>query len=184
MAEFDYFLTQGEFVRLLEAAVVTGYVVHVKKHLPTPMPQLCRTTEEISAAVGTGDCSFLLERSDMSRYPIELIRVDKSGSQFWYPRPKEGGPVIEAYFYPPFEKGDRRVVPCSLLTYHAKIINPNTGQFEPAGDVIKSAFRSMISGLRKASRQVRAVKRSAFVSSGVDAMIKAGCVLAPPFDKA
>lgn len=183
MAEFYYFCTKNEFVGLLHASLIDGYVVHVNKHLAVPISTICTTVEEINSAIDDGQQAFFLARPDITRYPVELISVEREdGSLFWYPRSREGGPVIEAYFWSPYEKNGRRIAPCSLLTYHAKIINPDSGQFEPSGVAIKQAFGELVTSLRKRSRQVKAATRSAFVSPGMDAMLASGWVLAPPFE--
>jgi len=182
MAELDIFCTKGEFDALLRGAVGKGYIVHVKRHLPTPNPALCESPEGLLTALGQGVHAFFLERKDVSRYPLALERIDKAGTTFWYERSKEGGPVIEAYFFAPFENIDGRFVACSLLTYHSKIINPYTGQAEAAGDSIKEAFIELVSGLKRVCRRVKATKRSALVSPGVDVLLRDGWSLAPPFE--
>lgn len=182
MADVDCFVTRDEFLGLLQGALAEGYVVHAKKHLVAPVPAICRTAEDVASAVMDGQHAFLLERPDLSRYPIELVPVDKDGSRFWYARSKEGGPVIEAHYFAPFEKEGRRVVACSLVTYHTQIINPKTGQFEAAGESIKEAFSLLLTPLRKASRRVKAEKRSAMVSPGVEALLASGWSLAAPFE--
>lgn len=181
MADFDCFVTREEFLSLLQRALAEGYVVHVKRHLVAPIPEICRTAEDVASAMRDGQHAFLLEKPKVSRYPVELVPADRNGSRFWYARSKEGGPVIEAHYFSPFEKEGRRVVPCSLVTYHTQIINPKSGQLEAAGKPIKEAFSFLIAPLRKASRRVKSEKRSAMVSPGVDALLASGWSLAAPF---
>jgi hypothetical protein len=182
MAEFDHFCTKDELVALLQTALIDGYVILAKKHLSRPAPEVFTTAEEIAEAVRKGQYAFLLTRPDITRYPVEPILFREDDRQFWYLRPKEGGPVIEIYFFAPFEKNGRRVVPCSSFSYHGKIIRPHDGEYEPSGESIKKAFNSLISSLRKKSRRIQSVKRSAYVSLGVDKLLASGWKLAAPFD--
>jgi len=181
MAELNCFITNAEFIGLLQGALADGYVIHSKRHLSSPMPAICHSAEEVASAVSGGQHAFILERPEVCRYPIELVPVEGNGSRFWYARSKEGGPVIEAHYFAPFEKVGRRVVPCSLVAYHTRIINPRTGQLEAAGEPIKVAFSLLLAPLRKTSRRVKSAKQSAIVSPGVDALISSGWSLAPPF---
>lgn len=182
MAEFDFFCTKTELVGLLKEALVDGYRVQQKKHLQSPDRQYCETADDVEAAIACDQYAFLLERSDMTRYAVQLQSADREGVTFWYLRPNEGGPVIEVYFWAPFEKDGRRVVPCSLLTHPTRIINPSTDELEPAGESVKAAFAAIVAGIRKRSRRVRSMTRTAFVMPGVDEMLAAGWSLASPFD--
>jgi hypothetical protein len=132
----------------------------------------------------SGQSAFLLERDDFSRYPIRLRPITREGVKLWYPHAKEGGPVIETYFWGPYSKGEGKFIACSLFGYHAKIENPTTGEEERAGDAVKAAYEKLTAPLRKGSRRVRSPsgKRSAYVSPCTDAMLARGWKLAPPFE--
>lgn len=181
MAELDYFCTRAEFTSLLKEALAAGYKVQMKKHLSAPKLQYCATVDDVECAVAGGQHAFLLERDDLTRYVLKPQSAERDGVPFWYVRPKEGGPLIEMYFFSPYEREGRKVVPCSLISYHQRVINPSTGEPEPAGQAVKVAFGDLVRGLRTQSRRVRWTSRMALVSPDVESMLAEGWTLDAPF---
>jgi hypothetical protein len=184
MAEFDYFWTKQEMLDFLSAAFTAGFTVYNYKDVATPEFVICNSASEIEAAVGQREFSFVLTRADITRYPFKMSKFVRDGDERWYFRTRVGGPCIETYFWDLYERDGKRVVPCALITYHGKILHPETDQFEPAGDEIKKVFNAMVTPLRKKARKVKSIKRTAYVSPGVDALLASGYVLAAPFDVA
>ena len=184
MAELDCFLTEDEFIGLQEKALDDGYEISLNKNLRQAVPEFVRSGEEVRARVKEGQYSLLLGRSDFTRHPVALRPIERGGQSYWYPRAKEGGPVIEIHYFAPFEKGGKKIVPCSLLSYQERIVNPSTRKQEEAGEPIKKAFAALFADLRGKSRRVKSASRAAYVSPGVDALISEGWSLGPPFDKA
>jgi len=183
MAEFDCFVTADEYAELLEWAFANGFRLSLNKNLPEPQGEYVVQKKAIRGLLKSGQRTFLLERDDFSRYPIRLRRITRDGVERWYPRAKEGGPAIETYFWEPYWRGDTRFIACSLLTYQPKIDNPTTGEQEPAGEAVKTAYEQLIAPLRKSCRRTRSKSknRSAYVSSGTETLLARGCKLAPPF---
>jgi hypothetical protein len=184
MAEFGCIITENEYSGFLEAALAGGFKLCLNKYLPRPEHEYVTERRAVPHLLHTKQYAFLLERDDFSRYPVRLIPIERKGVKVWYPRAKEGGPVIETYFWAPFTKGDARFIPCSLIACSAKIVNPMNGTLEPAGDAVKRAYNTLIAPLRKNFKKVRSTKRVAYVSPGAQAMIGAGWRLADPFDSA
>ncbi len=182
MTELDYFCTKHELVAVLEQALRSGFHIKVKAQRDAPIPIICRSVADIQDTVNRGSASFLLEREDFTRYPLEMIEGKRKESRFWYFRAKEGGPVIELYFFAPYVKDGTRYIPCSLLSYHDKIVNPSNGQIEAAGAEVRRVFSSLAEPLKASSRRISSLKRAAFVSPGVDHELTTGCLLAKPFN--
>lgn len=180
MPEFDCFCTKDEFAHTLQEAMLEGYGVHVRRHLSEPHSVVHRDPSAVVPALEAGSAAFLLERADITRYPIGLVAVDGTGVREWALRSKEGGPVIEAYFWAPYQRENRRIVACSLFSYHSKIRRPD-GIEEPAGDGVRRAFRKLIAPLRLRSRMMKGKTKSAFVTPGVDERLASGWVLAAPY---
>jgi hypothetical protein len=184
MAEFNCFVTEEDIVELLQKALGDGFKIYLDKTFPSPIAEVCADAEAVRGAVKHDQYAFLLEHPRFSRYPVGLRPIERNGERCWYPRSKEGGPVIEVHFFAPFNKGDLGFIPCSLLAYHTKIINPVTEEFEPAGEEIRRAFAALTSIFRRGSRRVRSKTRSAYVLPRVDAMLASGWNLAQPFTSA
>ena len=174
-------MTREEFVELLASALADGFRIQLNKNLPTPSPEYCATRAEIERAVGQGQYAFLLERADFSRYPVEIRHVTLDGKETWYPRAKEGGPVIEASYFAPFEKEGERYVPCSLFSCHTKIATPGDRTVEPAGSAVVKALLGLVAPMQSASQKVKSNRKSAFVSPGVQEALASGAKLAEPF---
>ena len=182
MAEFYYFGTKQEFISLLQSALHTGYNVQINNDLTVPIPEFCENENEIETLVGNKQYAFLLTRPDITRYPVGIMNFTRAGASLWAARPRHGGPSIEVYFWAPYEKDGKRIIPCWLLTYNSKIISPNTNQFEAAGSPMKSAFNKIIGSLRKNARRIKGRNGTAYVSSGVEAMLAAGWRLSSQYD--
>ncbi len=182
MADLDYFITRDEFATLLEASFDNGFRLCINKNVPWPKHECIEMKESIRPVLESKQHAFMLERADFSRYPVRLRSIEREGVTLWYPRTKEGGPVIEIYFFAPFAKDDARFIPCSLITYHTTIVNPVTGLEEPAGETIKRVYDELVLPIRERFKCVRSAKRTAYVSPGAQAMVEAGWQLAPPFD--
>jgi hypothetical protein len=183
MSDFDCFCSATEFVDLLAGSLVNGYTIHINKNTVQPIAEICTTGDSLRLAFEAKQYSYILTRNDFTRYQIKLRSILRSGVEYWYPRAKEGGPVIETHFFAPYEKDGCKFIPCSLISYHSKIINPIMNRLELAGNAVKEAFEELVSDLRKRSRRVRCKTRSAFVSPEVDVMLSAGWTLGPPFDR-
>ena len=181
MAEFNCFLNKTELVEFLANALRDGFTVWLNKNYPRPTAEPCANAQDIRAAIENRQFAFLLERPDFTRYPLSLRAIERHGQRMWYPRAKEGGPMIEVYFFEPFTRENRGLIPCSLLSYHPKIIVPTTGEFEATGEEVKRAFGSLCAGLRGQSRRVRSKTKTAYVMPGIEAMLAAGWSLAEPF---
>jgi hypothetical protein len=184
MAEFNYFWTKQEMLAFLNAAFEAGFTIHNYKDVATPTLVICNSGSEIAAALAHHEFNFVLTRADITRHPFKLSPFMRDGAELWYFRTRVGGPCIEVYFNDLYERDGRQVVPCTLLAYHAKILHPETDQFEPAGDAIKKEFNAMIAPLRKKAKKVKSIKRTAYVSPGVVSLLASGYVLAKPFDAA
>lgn len=178
MAGHDLFVTREEFVELLGSALAAGFRIQLNKNLPTPSPEYCATRSDIERAVGQGQHAFLLERDDFSRYPVEIRQVVLDGKETWYPRAKEGGPVIEAQYFAPFELEGERWVACSVFSCQAKIMTPGDRSVEPAGSAVVKALLALVAPIQAASQKVKANRKSAFVSPGVQQVLDAGAKLA------
>jgi hypothetical protein len=175
------FVTKHEFVELLASALADGFKIQLDKKLPTPAPEYCGTRADIEREVGQGQYAFLLERGDFSRYPVKIRQVVVNGKEFWYPRSKEGGPVIDACYFDPFQKEGERYVPCSLFSCHTKIVTPGDRTVEPAGSAVVKALLGLVAPLQSASQKVKSSRKSAFVSPGVQEALASGAKLAEPF---
>lgn len=182
MAEFDYFWTKQEMLDFLKAAFAEGFTVYNYKDVATPDFVICDSAAALEAALQRREFNFVLTRADITRHPFKMSKFIREGVELWYFRTRVGGPCIEFYFWDLYERDGKRVVPCGLLTYHSKILHPETDQFEPAGDAIKQVFNAMIAPLRKSASKVKSAKRTAYVSPGVATLLAAGYVLAAPFD--
>lgn len=182
MAEFNYFWTKQEMLDFLNAAFTAGFTVCNYKDVTTPVFLICNSTVDIEAAVARREFRFVLTHGDISRYPFKFRPFIREGVELWYFHTDVGGPCLELYFWDLYERDGKRVVPCALLTYHGKIIHPETKQVEPAGDEIKEVFNALVTPLRKKARKVKSIKCTAYVSPGVDALLASGYVLAAPFE--
>jgi hypothetical protein len=182
MAEFDCFLTRTEFAELLESALRDSFRLCINKNLPRPEREYVQEKEDIRRLLEANQFAFILEREDFSRHPVALRPIERDGVKLWYPRAKEGGPVIEAYFFAPYLENDDRFIPCSLITYSTKFVNPTTGLEEAAGGDVKHAYDALVGPLRKAFKRVRSTKRVAYVSPRVRRLIESGWKLAKPFE--
>lgn len=178
MAGHDLFVTREEFVELLGSALAAGFRIQLNKNLPTPSPEYCATRSDIERAVGQGQHAFLLERDDFSRYPVEIRQVVLDGKETWYPRAKEGGPVIEAQYFAPFETEGERFVACSLFSCQAKIMTPGDRSVEPAGSAVVKALLALVAPIQAASQKIKSNRKSAFVSPGVQQVLDSGAKLA------
>ena len=181
MSEFDCFCSGSEFVALLQGALKVGYRIQVKMRLLEPTPVFLSSEEEIESAMRQGNVFVLLERADVSRYPVGLVNGKNDGGEYWYPRSSVGGPVIEVGYWAAYEKDDKWRVPSASVAFHSKIENPLNGQLESAGDAIRKAYAELIKPLRKTYRKVKSTKRTAHVSPGADALLNSGWVLREPF---
>lgn len=181
MAGHDLFVTREEFVELLASALGAGFRIQLNKNLPTPSPEYCATRSEVEQAIGQGQHAFLLERDDFSRYPVKIRHVTLDGKETWYPRAKEGGPVIEASYFAPFEREGERYVPSSLFACHTKIVTPGDRAVEPAGSAVVRALQALVAPIQSASQKVKSNRKSAFVSPGVQEALASGAKLAEPF---
>lgn len=181
MAEFNYFLTKCELVDILERAIEHGYTIQLNKNLDRPVPIFLRDLASIEYAIQNKDFAFVLTRNDLTRYPFKFEHFTRDGETFWYFRTRVGGPCIEIYFWNPYEKNGVRYVPCAEIAIYSKILHPETDEEELAGVAAKSLFSFFISPLRKSSKKVKSVKRTAYVSSGVMALLDSGYVLNEPF---
>jgi hypothetical protein len=181
MAEFNFFCTENDLISILQDALRNGYKIQQKIQLIGPVRKYCESDEEIAASVRIGGHAYLLENSGFTRYPVSLLHYERDGKEFWTARPIKGGPVIEINFFFPFARDGVSIIPCSLISFHSIIENPNTGKDESAGDEVKKCFASLVSSLRKKSRRVASQKKVAFVSGDADQMLLVGWKLAPPF---
>jgi hypothetical protein len=181
MAEFNFFCTEKDLISILQNALRNGYKIQQKTQLIEPVREYCESDEEIEASIRTGGHAYLLESAEFTRYPVSLLHYERDGKEFWTARPIKGGPVIEINFFFPFVKGEVSIIPCSLISFHSVIENPNTGKDEGAGDEVKKCFASLVSCLRKESRRVASQRKVAFVSGDADQMLLAGWKLARPF---
>ena len=181
MAEHDLFVTEKEFVELIASALDDGFRIQLNKNLPTPAPEYCATRAEIEQAVKQGQYAFLLERDDFTRYPVKVRQVVVNGKEFWYPRSKEGGPVIEAFYWAPFQRDGQTYVPCSLFASHTKIVTPGDRSHEPSGSAVVRALQALVASMQAASQRVKSHRKSAYVSPGIQEALAAGAKLAEPF---
>lgn len=182
MAEFYYFWTKQEMLAFLNSTFEAGFTVHINKDVTTPTFVICNTAADIEVAVLQREFSFVLTRADITRYQFKLRSFMRDDVEFWYFNPRVGGPCIEVYFYDIYEDAGKSVVPSTLLTYHSKILHPETDQFELAGEAIKMEFNAMTALLRKKAKKVKSIRRTAYVSPGVVTLLKSDFVLAKPFD--
>lgn len=180
MAEANWFITEADLRELLEKALGGGYRISLNKNFKQPSQVLLEDAESCGESIKRGEHAFLLERDDFTRYPIGLREITKEGIRYWYPRAKEGGPAIEVYYFSPFEKAGRKVIPCSLISYHEKILNPANNREEPAGAAVKKAFSALLGELTRA-KKVKAVHSSANLSPRVLDMLSSGWELAAPY---
>jgi hypothetical protein len=175
MPEFDCFITIDEYAELLATALSNGFRLCLKKRLLAPKHEYVPDSEAIPVLLESRQYAFLLERNDFTHCPVELRETTRDGQKMWFPLETNGGPVIETYFWRPFEKQGSRTIPCSLIA-HGRL-------FERTGEPIKKAYATIVAPLRKKFRRVHSARRTqvAYVSAGVDAILDAGWRLAEPF---
>lgn len=181
MAEFNFFCIEKDLISILQDSLREGYRIQQKVQLFEPVRKYCESDEEIATSVRAGGNTYLLENPKFTRFPVSLLEYERDGRKFWTARPVKGGPVIEINFFFPFEKNGAFIIPCSLISFHSVIENPTTRDDEKAGDEITKSFAGFILSLRKRSRRVATLKKTAYVSEGADRMLIAGWKLAPPF---
>jgi hypothetical protein len=183
MPEFSCFITAKDYADILATARADGFRLCLKKTLSAPKHEYVAEADDIPALLKNKQNSFLLERNDFTRCSVALRAVTRNGQRLWFPLTNEGGPVIETYFFPPYEKDGQRVIPCSLIAYGGKFFNPMTERQESAGSSIKNAYHTIVAPLQKRFRLVHSAqrKRRAYVSRGIDDMLEVGWTLAQPF---
>jgi hypothetical protein len=184
MAELDCFITLDEFADILGRALDEGFSLCLNKNVLDPQYEYVNQKESVRELLHQKQYAYILERKDFTRFPAQLRPIQREGSTVWYPRPREGGPNIEAYFFGDYVKEGLRFVACSLFAHGTKILNPSTGREEPAGGEVNKAFQSLLAPLKREAARVRSTKRTAYVSAGVQVMLKSGWRLAPPFTDA
>jgi len=178
MPQTDFYMVDEDLWRLAEVIFSEGCVVVPDNDLARPVVETLDSVESLMNCRRETRCSLFFVLSDAwQKAPVEVRRFSGETRSGYFVAQKSGGPVIDVYIPPVYEREGKCGIPPGFIAYHGQFWNQVSGQMERPADSLVRFYKRLCKVMQDGAARAVDGKRKYWVTRNALQELASGALL-------